>query len=544
MMFAAATPVDQRLRVELRGALERAEFGLAYLPRMCLTSGEVIGAQAMPYWHSPRAGMVPPSVFVPLLEEQSLVGEFTSWALHVACTQAARWRDGCAPALRVSMALAALNLRGDLVRTLDAALADTGLPPQGLCIEIPEGALPRDAGRLCEQLRRVQGRGIQIALDEFGAGFSSLAHLRELPLDIVKIHRSAVHDFANTDVSVSLTRAVVQLAHGLQLRVVAEGVANEDQLRTVLGIGCDSIQGDVFAGALEPEAFTALLASGVGLPRDLTHRRERQRTLLLVDDEEGILSALKRLFRRDGYRVLTACSGARGLEVLAEHPVDVIVSDQRMPGMAGVDFLRRAKELYPRTVRMTLSGYTDLQSIIDAVNEGAVYKFLTKPWDDDRLREHVALAFSQSEMAEENRRLSHEVTTANAGLAAANRRLERLVAQEHDRVNAMQVAARAARDMVDLIPLAVLGVDAQGMLAYANQDALADWPHWAADLGGEPAAELRELFERLEAEPMEAPAQGIRAHLAGRETTVWLRHLAGGDGSLSRLLIIRSGTPS
>lgn len=274
---------------------------------------------------------------------------------------------------------------------------------------------------------------------------------------------------------------------------------------------------------------------------------ERARTLLLVDDEEGILSALKRVFRREGYHVLTASSGAEGLRVLAAHPVDVIISDQRMPGMAGVDFLRRAKELYPRTVRMTLSGYTDLQSIIDAVNEGAVYKFLTKPWDDSRLREHVALAFSQSEMADENRRLSHEVATANVELAAANRRLEGLVAREHARVNAMEVAARAARDMVDLMPVAVFGVDATGMLAYANREALADWPELAADLGCMPASPLCGLLEQLQPVADARDARGAEALLEGQPVRAWLRSVSGEDGQdavLGQLLIVQRATPS
>ena len=117
------------------------------------------------------------------------------------------------------------------------------------------------------------------------------------------------------------------------------------------------------------------------------------RTVLLVDDEENILSALKRLLRRDGYRILTAGGGAQGLELLASEPVDVIISDQRMPQMTGVEFLRQVKALYPETVRLVLSGYTELQSITDAINEGAIYKFLTKPWDDDQLREEIRDAF-------------------------------------------------------------------------------------------------------------------------------------------------------
>ena len=131
-----------------------------------------------------------------------------------------------------------------------------------------------------------------------------------------------------------------------------------------------------------------MLREGRRLPERFITRVRRTRTLLLVDDEENILSALKRLLRRDGYHIVTALRrGRRPAAHWPRHEVDVIISDQRMPGMTGVEFLRRAKELYPDTIRMVLSGYTELQSIIDAVNEGAIYKFLTKPWDDERLRE-------------------------------------------------------------------------------------------------------------------------------------------------------------
>jgi FixJ family two-component response regulator len=240
------------------------------------------------------------------------------------------------------------------------------------------------------------------------------------------------------------------------------------------------------------------------LPQTLTHRREQERTLLLVDDEQHILSALKRLFRRDGYRVLTAESGAQGLEVLLANRVDVIISDQRMPGMTGVEFLRRAKELRSDTVRMTLSGYTDLQSIIDAVNEGAVYKFLTKPWDDARLRDHVAQAFRVRELAQENHRLSREVTVANTELAEANRQLKCVADRERARVDAMTGAADAARGLVDMMPVLVFGFDTDGLLAYANRTAFDLLPEWTSTLGAEPHPGVLKLLERCKAAKEEA----------------------------------------
>jgi FixJ family two-component response regulator len=193
--------------------------------------------------------------------------------------------------------------------------------------------------------------------------------------------------------------------------------------------------------------------------------------LLLVDDEDNIVAALKRLLRRDGYHIVTASSAVEGLQRLAEQEVDVIVSDQRMPGMTGVDFLHRAKALYPDTMRLVLSGYTELQSIIDAVNEGAIYKFLTKPWDDQLLRSHVAEAFRQKELADDNRRLAREVETANADLAKLNERLERLLGEQNEHAELLAAGADGMRGLLDEMPLALLGIDPDGLVAYANRHA-------------------------------------------------------------------------
>jgi response regulator RpfG family c-di-GMP phosphodiesterase len=130
----------------------------------------------------------------------------------------------------------------------------------------------------------------------------------------------------------------------------------------------------------------------------LHNHPERDRTLLLLDDEENILRALTRLLRRDGYRILTAKTPKEAFVLLAAHDVQVIVSDQRMPDMTGTEFFSSVKEMYPRTVRLILSGYTDLKSVTDAINRGSIYKFLTKPWDDELLRGEIAQAFEGSRL--------------------------------------------------------------------------------------------------------------------------------------------------
>lgn len=204
---------------------------------------------------------------------------------------------------------------------------------------------------------------------------------------------------------------------------------------------------------------------------DLSGGGETRGTLLLVDDEENILSALKRLLRRDGYTLLSASSGEAGLEILARQPVDVILSDQRMPGMSGVEFLRQARTLRPETVRLVLSGYTELQSVTSAINEGAIYKFLTKPWDDEQLRGNIAEAFQHKNLADENRRLSLELQRANQELAAANRRQQEMLDEQRRQLQRDEKALDVLHEVMQLLPWPLLGVDDDGMIAACNEAA-------------------------------------------------------------------------
>lgn len=198
---------------------------------------------------------------------------------------------------------------------------------------------------------------------------------------------------------------------------------------------------------------------------------ERTRTLLLVDDEASILAAMKRLLRSEGYRILTAGSGAEGLEVLAGNTVDVIMSDQRMQGMSGIEFLRQVKVLYPETIRIVLSGYTELKSVTDAINEGAIYRFLTKPWNDDQLRANIQDAFNHKELADENRRLSQMVQAANEGLANANNQLRELIEGKQSLLNREGTALAVAQEILQCLPIPIIGVDALGLIIFANDAA-------------------------------------------------------------------------
>jgi response regulator RpfG family c-di-GMP phosphodiesterase len=193
-----------------------------------------------------------------------------------------------------------------------------------------------------------------------------------------------------------------------------------------------------------------------------------ERILLLVDDDENVVASLMRLLRRDGYQILRANSGKEGLALLASNTVGVIISDQRMPEMTGVEFLSQVKETYPDTVRIVLSGYTELNSVTDAINRGAIYKFLTKPWDDDLLRANVEEAFRRHEMKLENIRLSNELREANEMLLQANRELEQRVEEKTREALRNLDVLRVSQEILEHLPVAVIGIGEDGMVAVAN----------------------------------------------------------------------------
>jgi PAS domain S-box-containing protein/diguanylate cyclase (GGDEF)-like protein len=540
----SATRAVREMQVEaaLRRALAANEFELHYQAQVSLSDGRIRGAESLLRWTSPDLGAVPPAEFIPVAERVGLIGAIGDWVLQRACQQAAVWRKVAQQPVRVGVNLSPAQLqRPDLARHVQAMLVAAGAHASNLTIEVTESVLMADVERAAQVLHELKAIGVEIALDDFGTGFSSLSWLCRLPLDVLKIDRSFVHDVTAAAQDVSVTRAIIRLAHTMKLEVLAEGVETEGQLSLLLADGCDSIQGYYFARPVPAAEFEALLTADKRLPPQFVARARRTRTLLLVDDEDNILAALKRTLRRDGYHIVTACNAAEGLQRLTEHEVDVIVSDQRMPGMTGVEFLRRAKDLYPHTVRMVLSGYTELQSIIDAVNEGAIYKFLTKPWDDERLRAHVAEAFQQKGMADENRRLSAQVESANADLAGLNARLEHLLEQQRQHAELMQAQASQSRDLIDELPAAVLGVDPEGLVVMANRKAETLWCE-AGGLLGREAGELVPGWSHDAVDPNSTVSGGLgdapaAITISGRVYRMVARPMNGNAGARGSLLL-------
>ena len=260
-----------------------------------------------------------------------------------------------------------------------------------------------------------------------------------------------------------------------------------------------------------------------------------ERTLLLVDDEENIGSALTRLLRRDGYHIWRANSGKQGLEVLAEHAIGVIISDQRMPEMTGTEFLSQVRDLYPDTIRIVLSGYTDLNSITDAINRGAIYKFLTKPWEDNLLRANVEEAFRRYEMKRENSRLAEALKVANEALVRSNDELEQRVDQQTHAAGLNLHILRVAQEVLDHLPLAVIGIGDDGLIAVANRRAQAWFGQAGALLGEE--SNTRIPVELLACAKSEAGANTFGL-ADGRKGHYWCYTLDEGAAAKGVVLVI------
>ncbi|WP_114970787.1 EAL domain-containing protein [Rhodoferax ferrireducens] len=389
--------VAQQLLLEnkLHRALERDEFVLYYQPKVSLFDGSVVGLEALIRWNDPKSGLVPPNEFIPLLEETGMIVEVGRWVLEKAIADITDWQARGLKPPRVAVNVSAMQLRRkDFVQTLERALTNHhGYRRQlGLDLELTESILMMDVEASIQKLNAIRDMDLKISIDDFGTGYSSLSYLRRFPIDYLKIDQSFVRDITSDPNAASICISIIDLAHNLKLKVIAEGVETEGQMNYLRRHHCDEMQGYLFSRPLPAAECAQLLAMQKKLTLPPLARGERK-TLLIIDDETNILSALKRLLHRENYEILTADTADVGFDLLATHEVQVVVSDQRMPEMNGTEFLSRVKDLYPDTVRIVLSGYTDLESITDAVNHGAIYKFFTKPWDDETMRDNIRDAF-------------------------------------------------------------------------------------------------------------------------------------------------------
>jgi diguanylate cyclase (GGDEF)-like protein len=257
----------KRLTIEshLRAAIETEGMHLHYQPRVEIATGRITGAEALARWNHPSLGAIPPKDFIPLAEETGLIVPLGDWVLRTACAKRRAWLDAGHDDIRVSVNVSTVQFRDpNLIATVSRALANAGLDPRHLELEITESLVLQDDEATATILSEFRAMGLRIALDDFGTGYSSLSYLARFPLDILKLDRSFVRDVTMNASARGIATAVISMAHVLGLRVVAEGVDQQEQVRFLKEQGCDELQGFLVSGALDPDEFLRFRASYQG----------------------------------------------------------------------------------------------------------------------------------------------------------------------------------------------------------------------------------------------------------------------------------------
>jgi diguanylate cyclase (GGDEF)-like protein/PAS domain S-box-containing protein len=247
------------LQNDLRAAFNRGELFLHYQPQQKITSKETTGFEALARWQCPKRGMVSPSIFIPIAEESNFIIPLSEWILREACREAASWPQP----LKLAVNISPIQFRyGDLPRLVHSVLLETGLTPDRLELEITEGVLIDDFSRAVSILRKLKALGVEIAMDDFGSGYSSLSYLHAFPFDKIKIDRTFIGNMEHNHHSMAIVRAIITLGHSLNVPITAEGVETEAQLAFLVQEGCDDVQGFLMGRPLAIESYARLVGRG------------------------------------------------------------------------------------------------------------------------------------------------------------------------------------------------------------------------------------------------------------------------------------------
>jgi EAL domain-containing protein (putative c-di-GMP-specific phosphodiesterase class I)/CheY-like chemotaxis protein len=341
--------------------------------------------------------MVHPSEFIPIAEKSGLIVPIGAWAIDRACAQIHTMREIGLPDVKIAVNVSARQfLSGDLESTLSAAIRRHKICPASLQLELTESMLMEDPEESVIRLQDMKRFGVRLSIDDFGTGYSSLAYLSRYPMDELKIDRSFVVGIVTDPASASISRSVIDLAHRMQLSVVAEGVETAEQMGYLRKNRCDEMQGFYFSPPVTAEQFGEMLRQNRSL--EMSEESEGKKSILVIDDEKGSLAAIIALLSAEGYRVLRAISAVDGMNKMALHDVQVILSGRQTSDMGGQEFLTRIGDLHPEAVRIIISDNNDLEPLLQAVNSGIIYRCMLMPCSDEQLRERIREAFNYQEM--------------------------------------------------------------------------------------------------------------------------------------------------
>lgn len=262
IIFDQAFQSDSRLEFEsrLRHALEKSQLSLNFQPQVNLVTGEIMGAEALVRWNDPERGFIPPGVFIPIAEEAGIMIEMGSWILSTACRQAVEWQTKFGKRLRIAVNLSGKQFHdAGLATIVSRVIRETGIDPELLELEIVESTIIEDSANAATKLEELRALGVRIAMDDFGTGYSSLSYLRSFHFDVLKMDRSFVRDISSDFRTAAIGKAMIQLAHNLRAKVVAEGVETREEFAFLKSERCDEVQGYLISAPLRADDFAEFL---------------------------------------------------------------------------------------------------------------------------------------------------------------------------------------------------------------------------------------------------------------------------------------------
>lgn|GEM_PF-615392 len=330
-----------RLEAALRHALERDELEVHYQPQLDMRSGRMIGMEALLRWHHPDWGVVSPGTFIGLAEQTGLIIPIGEWVLHETCQQIHRWRDAGLPVVPVAVNLSARQFGNGIEEKVLAALDASGIEPALLELELTESVSMQDPEYTVRLMDALKNHGVGLAIDDFGTGYSNLNYLKRFPVDKLKFDQSFVRELATSPDDQAIMRAVIAMAHGLRLRVLAEGVETRGQFAILARHGCDEMQGYLFSRPLTASAAAALLQTGAALA--VEPPAGGPAAVLVLAPPPELLPSLQAAARVRGME-LRQCAEADLFECLAMGDIGLLLTT----GPAAESVCERVRALYPQ----------------------------------------------------------------------------------------------------------------------------------------------------------------------------------------------------
>ena len=393
--------IDVRVQMEsrLREAIVREELVLHFQPQVDFETGTLVSLEALLRWDSPHYGFLMPGQFIGLAEESKLIGELDAFVLNAACRQMQRWHQKGHGWIRTAVNLAATKFsdpgfKAELMETM----ARYGIPAGFLELEVTESLSMRDPNAALELMRELKSAGILLAIDDFGTGYSNLGYLKRFPADRLKVDQSFVRGLMNNPQDRAIVAAVIQLAHNLNMRAIAEGVETEDEAVLLYSLDVDEIQGYWMARPQAAEAVEKLFDQRMLLDPASFMQRDALPVVLLVEDDDITLSLMENQLASFGVTVVSATSAEQAVELFHKYSYAVAIVDHWLPGENGIQLLGQIRKLMPQTVRVLVTASSDPQVLRDAINIGGAAHFLAKPVEPEAMR-NVILDACWSTMA-------------------------------------------------------------------------------------------------------------------------------------------------